>query len=496
MVWRITASDAQLAGNRAGEVGVWGQVFGLGLPQDPAENHRYAGTMPDRILLIEPDLNTRDGQLIALSELGFDAVAVLDAEQAFRAIAEAPPDIILCDAFAPGTDDLELVWQLCRRAPEATLLVTSAPSDYEAAMEVALRGAHDHISKPLRPSELRLKLRNAKERARLSGQYRLLRWEIAKVIGERPIVAASGPMIRLLENMERAAGCERTLLLVGESGTGKEVMARAIHALSSRRHHSFVAVQCAARSAESILAELFGDRSAAPNYGERTQRGLFQDAERGSLFLDEVGELPIRVQNELLRVLNEKQAESSSEPRSGTVDIRIIAATARNLRQDVSDRRFEAELFEHLDPLRLDIPALRDRREDIPLLVDHFLDHYRHELVKPIRGIAEDALERLVAHPWFGNIRELKNVIESAVMFARGERIAIQDLPPRILLAPAASDPLRDDLCLKRSRRAFEIDMIRRALRATGGNRTHAAKRLEISHRALLYKIKEYGIDA
>ena len=450
--------------------------------------------MPDRILLIDPDPAARDCQLLALSEAGFDAAGVAGAELALQMIESTTPDIIICDALAPGTNDLELVWQLSRRAPEATVLVTSSPGDYEAAMEVALRGAHDYLEKPLHPAELRLRLRNASERGHLKRQNRLLRWEIAKAVGERPIVAASNSMISLLESVERAAEYKSPLLLVGESGTGKEVIARAIHALSGRRNNSFVSVQCATRSADEISRELFGSSKQETGNADRTRRGLLLDADRGTLFLDGVGALPLSVQDQILSVLTDEQVPSMSAPKSRSIDLRIIAATARDLEDDVTNGRFRESLYQRLVSTQLDVPSLRDRREDIPLLVDHFLEDYRQEIVNPVRAIAEDALECLVAHHWIGNIRELENVIEVAMMLARGDRISIQDLPRRIVSPTSPGGGSRTDLCLKRGRRTFEMQLIRRALQATGGNRTHAAKRLEISHRALLYKIKEYGI--
>jgi two-component system response regulator AtoC len=286
------------------------------------------------------------------------------------------------------------------------------------------------------------------------------------------------------------------VLLTGESGTGKEVIARAIHSLSSRRQQSFATLACADRSADAIRLELLGDPAPRSRLGERSQRGLLRDLGSGTLYLDEIGALPSALQLELLALLRAQQDEMSAPKGSPRNDVRIIAASAQPLDEAVSRREFSAELLEQLGALRLELPALRERRPDIPLLVDHFIDHFRRELAKPVRGIAEDALQLLVAYPWPGNIRELKNAIEAAVMLASGVRIGTEDLPPRIALAPAADGTPRADLSLKRGRRTCEIDIIRRALRATGGNRTHAARRLEISHRALLYKIKEYGIDA
>jgi two-component system response regulator AtoC len=302
-------------------------------------------------------------------------------------------------------------------------------------------------------------------------------------------------MISLLENVERAAESKSPLLLVGESGSGKEVIARAIHSLSSRRNHSFVSVQCATRSAEEISTELFGSSKRGTESTDRTRRGLLLDADRGTLFLDGVGALPIAIQDQILGVLKEEQVPSMSASKSRSVDLRIIAATARSLEGDIANGQFRESLYERLNSIRLDVPALRDRREDIPLLVDHFLNDYRQEIVNPVRAITEDALECLVTHHWSGNIRELENVIESAMMLARGDRITIEDLPRRIVSPAKSGSGSRTDLCLKRGRRAFEMQLIRRALHSTGGNRTHAAKRLEISHRALLYKIKEYGIS-
>jgi len=450
--------------------------------------------MPERILLIDPDSSERDAELHALSEVGFDAVVAESAEAAFRLLESTAPDIIICDALARGTDDLELVWQLSRRAPEAILLVTSSPGNYGAAMEVALRGAHDHLERPIRNAELRLRLRNASERARLKRQNRLLRWEIAKTVAERPLVAASRSMIALLESVERAAADTTCVLLIGESGTGKEVVARTIHAMSSRRGHSFVALQCATRSAEAISAELFGGSVRGFDAPDRTRRGLILDADRGTLFLDGVAALPLSIQDQLVGLLKDEQLFAPPFSKARSANPRIIAATARNLEDEVAHGRFRDALFQRLATTRLDVPALRDRREDIPLLVDHFIDYHRQEIAKPVQTIAEDALEYLVAHEWTGNIRELENVVESAVMLSHGNRITIQDLPGRITSPGPSAKRVRVDLSLKRGRRAFEADLIRRALQACGGNRTHAAKRLEISHRALLYKIKEYGI--
>jgi two-component system response regulator AtoC len=303
-------------------------------------------------------------------------------------------------------------------------------------------------------------------------------------------------MIEVLEVMERAAGFKATVLLTGESGTGKEVLARAIHAQSPRRSEAFVAVNCAAIPEALLESELFGHAKGAFTGADRARRGLFLEADGGTLFLDEVGELPTPLQAKLLRVLQEEEVRPLGDSKSRRVDVRVLAATARNLEAEVAAGRFREDLFYRLNVVRLAVPPLRERPKDIPLLVDHFLAHFRDTLGKPVRGISDEALERLVAYPWPGNVRELENVIERAIILASADRIGLSELPQNVAVpqpgAPAAGRA--GDLSLRRARRVVEIEVIQRALRATGGNRTHAARLLEISHRALLYKIKEHGI--
>jgi two-component system response regulator AtoC len=300
-------------------------------------------------------------------------------------------------------------------------------------------------------------------------------------------------MIDLLELMERAAAYKSTVLLTGESGTGKEVLARAIHAQSPRRDAAFVAVNCGAIPETLLESELFGHAKGAFTGADRAKRGLFAEADGGTLFLDEIGELPTPLQVKLLRVLQEEEIRPVGESKSRAVDVRVIAATARQLEAEVREGRFREDLFYRLNVVRLAVPPLRERPHDVPLLVDHFLERFRVALGKPVRAVADDALERLVAYPWPGNVRELENVIERAVILADGERITRSELPENVVSPPPSASG-GADFSLKRARRQAEVAAIERALRATGGNRTRAARLLEVSHRALLYKLKEYGI--
>jgi two-component system response regulator AtoC len=284
-------------------------------------------------------------------------------------------------------------------------------------------------------------------------------------------------------------------LLTGESGTGKEVLARAIHAQSGRRNEAFVAVNCGAIPETLLESELFGHAKGAFTGADRARRGLFVEADGGTLFLDEIGELPKVLQVKLLRILQDEEVRPVGESKSRKVDVRVLAATARDLDDEVAAGRFRDDLFYRLNVVRVRVPPLRDRREDIPLLVDHFLGHFRDTLGKPVRSIGDDALDRLVSYHWPGNVRELENVIERALILAASDRITLRELPSNVVKPENGAQPVRPgELSLKRARRHFEAEMIRKALTATGGNRTHAARLLQISHRALLYKIKEYGI--
>jgi len=451
--------------------------------------------MTGRILIVDDDDALRESLQLVLSAEGFQVVAAANGAEALAQLEIAPADAVLCDLRMPGMDGLELLPQIGRRQPGATVILMSAYGSEELAIEAMRRGASDYLAKPFQPSEALFTLRKAQERERLRRANHLLRRDVQRSQGDRPIVAASSPMIELLELMERAAAFKATVLLTGESGTGKEVLARAIHAQSPRRGEAFVAVNCGAIPEALLESELFGHAKGAFTGADRARRGLFVEADGGTLFLDEIGELPTPLQVKLLRVLQEEEVRPVGETKSRRIDVRVLAATARNLENEAAAGRFREDLYYRLNVVHLEVPALRDRPEDIPLLVDHFFAHFRDTLGKPLTGFSDEVLERLVAYRWPGNVRELENVLERAVILAAGDRITLDELPENVV-TPSGDAAVGDvgDLGLKRARRAFEAQMIERALRATGGNRTHAAKLLEISHRALLYKIKEYGV--
>lgn len=451
--------------------------------------------MLERILVIDDDGALSESLELMLSNEQAEVLRAPNAEEALERIESVPIDLVLCELQLSGLDGFDLLPQIERRKPGLPVILTSECSSEQLAAEALRRGAYDFIAKPFSPAEIRQKLGMTREREELRCASRLLQRDLVRAAGERPIVAASPPMIELLELLERTATFKTPALLTGEGGTGKEVLARAIHAQSPRRNGPFVVMSCRGRSERALESALFGHSKGAFSGAERAHSGTFAEAQGGSLFLDEVGALPKPLQAKLLSALQNEEIRPLGEAKTRTVDVRVIAASARDLTADTKSGRFRADLLSRLSVMHLRVPALRDRRQDIPLLVDHFMADFNERLGRSTRRISDDALERLTEYSWPGNLRELENVIERAMMLAEGDRVSLQQLPADVVAARSGTRGAgRHDFSLKQARRIAEARMIERALNATQGNRTHAAKLLEISHRALLYKIKDYRI--
>ena len=459
--------------------------------------------MFNRILIIDDDDALRESLELLLSAEGYSVLSADCGERALSVIEDATVDVVLCDLRMPGLDGFDLIPQITRLMPGIPIILMSAHGTEDLAVEAIQRGAYDYLAKPFQTAEMRLTLRKAHEREQLRRQTELLQRDMSRSLGDRTIVAASDCMIELLELLERTAGYKSTVLITGESGTGKEVIARAIHAQSPRRKAPFVAVNCGAIPENLLESELFGHAKGAFTGANRAHRGLFSIADGGTLFLDEIAELPTSLQVKLLRAIQEEEIRPVGDTKSQTVDVRVIAATARDLTKEMAEERFREDLFYRLNVVRLEVPPLRDRRDDIPLLVDHFLGRFRENLGKNVRTVTDEALELLVKYRWPGNVRELENVIERAVILTDNDAVEVGALP-QALTDPSPSDASSshhgqafgpdETRSLKAARQEFEAQFIRHALSRTGGNRTHAARLLEISHRALLYKLKDYGI--
>jgi two-component system response regulator AtoC len=448
------------------------------------------------VLVVDDDASMRHLLSVILHDHGFEARAVASAEDALRELDQRAYDLVLTDVRMPGMGGMELLREVQRRDPDAVVIVMSAYGTHDTAIEAVKAGAWDYVSKPFRPDEVVLVLRKAEERERLSRENRRLRGALAEAVPPAAIVGTSAPMAELLRQVRKVAPQKTTVLLEGESGTGKELVAHALHDLSPRAAQPFVPVNCGAIPAELLESELFGHVRGAFTDATRNKKGLAAEADGGTLFLDEIGELPLPLQVKLLRFLQDEEVRPVGDTRARKVDVRVVAATARDLGRAAAEGTFREDLYWRLNVVALRLPPLRERAEDVPALAAHFLARYgrlRPEL--PAMSLGEDALALLSAHRWPGNVRELEHVVERAVVLADGPAIREEDLPDALRAAGSGVPPAGDgELSIKRGTRALEARLIREALDRTGGNRTRAAELLEISYRALLYKIKEYGL--
>jgi two-component system, NtrC family, response regulator AtoC len=452
----------------------------------------------NNVLVVDDEESMRHLLNVILTDRGYEVRAVSNGEDALRELSSRDYDLVLSDVRMPRMDGLVLLRRALELHPELTFIVMSAYGTHDTAIEAMKAGAYDYVSKPFKPDEVVLVLRKAEERLRLSRENRRLRSELAKGFRIENFIGSSPALQEMLRQVRRVAPTKTTVLLTGESGTGKELVARALHELSPRAAMPFVAVNCGAIPAELLESELFGHVRGAFTDASRDKKGLAAEADGGTLFLDEIGELPLALQVKLLRFLEDEQVRRVGDTRSERVDVRVVAATARDLARAVKEGQFREDLFYRLNVVNVRLPALRERPDDVPALVEHFLAKYRRlRPEEPLTGVSPQALDVLRAHRWPGNVRELEHAVERAVVLADGPLVQEDDLPDEVRAAPApaALEPGRD-LSVKRAFRSLEEQFIRAALDRTGGNRTRAAELLDLSYRALLYKIKEYGIEA
>jgi two-component system response regulator AtoC len=459
-----------------------------------------------RVLIVDDEQNLRHMLQTLLKREGYEPVGVSSVDSALLELSDRSYEIVITDLRMPGKSGMELVDEIRRRNMETTVVVMTAYGSRDIAIEAMKHGAYDYISKPFEADELVLLLRKAEERERLFRENQTLHKQI-RAGGQEPqtglvdMVARSPQMLDLFRTVRRIAEFKTTVIIDGESGTGKELVARALHRLSPRSSGPFIAVNCGAIPDTLLESELFGHRKGAFTDANRDRKGLFEEASGGTLFLDEIGELPLGLQVKLLRVLQEGEVRRLGDTQDVKVDVRVVAATARDLAAEVSRGSFREDLFYRLNVFALHLPPLRERREDIPLLVEHFLARMNARMGLAVTGTSAEAQRVLVDHKWPGNVRELENSIERAIVLCEGEQIEVDALPERLRrVAPSATTPLPGaeddgDLSIKRASRRSEEALIRRALQKTQGNRTRAAELLEISHRALLYKIKEYSVS-
>lgn len=449
-----------------------------------------------RILIVDDEENIRHMLSILLRKEGYEVSAVGDGEEALKSLLAQQWDLALCDVRMPKMGGLELIDAVVERDISTTVIAMSAFGNREMAVEALKRGAYDYIDKPFKRDEILLTLAKAEERLQLKRENASLRGGEADGVFQG-LVGSSEPMRALFETLSKVARYKSTVLITGESGTGKELAARAVHTLSPRAQKPWVAVNCGAIPENLLESELFGHVRGAFTDATHDKLGLFEQAHEGTLFLDEIGEMPPSLQVKLLRVLQEGEVRRVGGTRNIPVDVRVVAATLHDLGERVEEGHFREDLYYRLNVINVRLPPLRERAEDISELVRYFVDKQNKRLGTAISGVTAEAMKIILDYAWPGNVRELQNCIERGVVLANGPKIDASVLPQRIL---EGNDELQqlfdsDELSIKKMSADLERILIRRALEKTGGNRTHAAKLLEISHRTLLYKIKDYDLE-
>jgi two-component system response regulator AtoC len=448
-----------------------------------------------------------------LERSGIDVAKAADGVEALRAIKQRVPDLMLIDLQMPKMTGLEVIEVLARQGRLPPTVVMSAYGSLESALEAVRLGAVDYLAKPFRLAEAELKVRLHIERARqheLVGRVTQPAPEPAAVDSDADVdpeprsrvfyglVGQSAAMLQLFRQVERIARFASTVLITGESGTGKELVARALHLASPRACQPFVAVNCGAIQPNLLESELFGHVKGAFTDAHQDRKGLFEEAHGGTLFLDEIIDLPMSLQVKLLRVLQEGEVRRVGSNKPIAVDVRLLAASAASPKQRVREGQFREDLYYRLSVIELTVPPLRERRDDVDLLIEHMVEKTNRKLGTRITSVAPDARARLCAHAWPGNVRELQNVIEQACVLADGSEISnafvYLDRSPTVASA-AAVFVTPDSLSIPRAVQATERNLIVDALKRTAGNRTRAAEMLDISPRNLQYKIKQYAID-
>jgi two-component system response regulator AtoC len=453
-----------------------------------------------RILIIDDDQEVRSSLQTVLETLGYSTETAASGEEGLRAMERTAFDLALCDLRLPGASGLDVLKQKSSPVP---LILMTAYGNPDIATQAVHAGAFDYISKPINPDDLVFILKKVEEFERLKRENEALKASLSEKYSFKNIVAQSAGFKEIFDTVKRLSPFNTTVMITGESGTGKELLARAIHESSPRRGKPFIAINCGAIPENLMESELFGHKKGAFTDASRDKKGLFEEATGGTLFLDEVGELPLHLQVKLLRALQEQTIRRVGDEQSIPIDVRLVSATLRNLESDAQAGRFREDLLYRLNVVSIHLPPLRERVDDIALLVEHFLQKHSKRLGVPLKKVGPDVMKVLLEYEWKGNARELENCMERALVLSEGEGISLESLPEAVTrrhthrVQSAASTPpdTSDNLSIKQRTASLEIELIQRALQKTGGNRTHAAKILEISHRALLYKLKEYGLS-
>jgi two-component system, NtrC family, response regulator AtoC len=448
------------------------------------------------ILVVDDDARMRDLIAKVLAREGYTVRALPRGQDVLQALEEGPADLVISDIRMPEMDGLLLLQEVKRLAPETSVLLMTAFGSIDTAVQAIKAGAYDYLTKPFKMDEVIIVVRRAIEERRLQAEVRALREEVSTKYNFSNILGKSKPMLDLFALIKKVAASRSTVLLQGKSGTGKELVAKAIHYNSPRRERLLVTVNCSAIPKDLLRSELFGHIKGAFTGAIANNRGLFEEANGGSLFLDEIGELSPELQVKLLRVLQKREIRHVGDTRTVSVDVRLIAATNRDLAQAMKEGLFREDLYYRLNVIPIVLPALKGRAEDIPLLVEHFLMKYAKEADPPIEGISKEAMRLLLEYDWPGNVRELENVIERAVILGRGPQVLPEDLP--VHLRPRSMPvwhQTREASMPRPTLEELERNYIATVLGETRWRRIQAAHILGIDRRTLYRKIHTYGLQ-
>ncbi len=448
-----------------------------------------------KILVVDDEESHRIMLRAVLTEDGYRVTEAADGTEAIRAVEKEAFDIILLDIRMTNMDGIEALSEIRKISPLVPVLIMTAYASVKTAVEALKAGAFDYMTKPLDIEEVKILIEKALEHYHLRAENLTLKERLGDRFDFSRIIGRSGKMKILLDTLAMVAPSDATVLIMGESGTGKEVAANAIHHNSPRAGQPFIKVSCAALPETLLESELFGHEKGAFTGAVSRREGRFQLAHRGTIFLDEVGEMSPSIQTKLLRVLQEKEFEPLGSARTIKVDIRVIAATNKDLAKEVREGRFREDLYYRLNVVPITMPPLRERKEDIPPLADHFLAIFREKNRKPLKGISGKALDLLVRYDWPGNIRELENCIERAVIMTKEEMITPIDFPPQIQMLSGEEEKGGFAIPYGISLEAMERQLIVKTLAETGGNRTRASEILGINRRTLQNKLREYGLN-
>ncbi|HVZ72884.1 MAG TPA: sigma-54 dependent transcriptional regulator [Polyangia bacterium] len=441
-----------------------------------------------RVLVVDDEVNARTALAELLRDDGYVVEMAADGFKALGKVADFAPDVVLTDLKMPGMDGIQLLARLHEEDRDLPVVMMTAFGEVETAVGAMRAGARDYLAKPVNFDELSVVLARELEQRRLRQEAGLLRARLAERYSFENIIGSSTPMQNVFKTVQQIAGARASVLITGESGTGKELIAAAIHERSPRAKGPFVKLHCAALAESLLESELFGHERGSFTGAQGRREGRFQQANGGTLFLDEIGEISPAVQVKLLRFLQEREFERVGGNETISVDVRVIAATNRDLKKMVAEGTFREDLFYRLNVINLEMPALRERPSDVPLLAAYFLRKYAAENGKTIDGFSSDALERLSVYSWPGNVRELENVVERAVVLALGPQITITDLPQHLVPAKVRGGLQIPGATMDE----IERYAITRTLEATGGSTSRAAEMLQMSVRKIQYKLHEY----